>query len=194
MSSMKNLSYTKCILRNEHYKTTRELVSAAPIYEGSHRKLQANEVGFLGEVVAMQWLRRSGIAFEDRRELTTHDLLIEGQYTLDIKTKDRTVKPLLHFDNSVPLYNHEHQQPDWYLFVSLLRDKRADQNDLSRFREAYLVGAIDFATLEDVGKVWKAGETDPDNGTTFWTSCINVSMDQLTPLREACAAWNGTGV
>jgi len=42
--------------------------------------------------------------------------------------------------------------------------------------------------------VWKAGETDPDNGTTFWTSCINVSMDQLTPLREACAAWNGTGV
>ena len=86
------------------------------------------------------------------------------------------MKPLLNYDNSVPLYNHEHQRPDWYIFVSLLRDTSADKNDISRFREAHIVGAIDIVTLETIGKTWKEGETDPDNGTTFWTSCINVSV------------------
>ena len=151
-------------------------------------------MGFLGEVIAMRWLRHRGIVFEDQRELTTHDLLIEGRHTLDVKTKDRTVKPMLHFDNSVPLYNHKHQRPAWYLFVSLLRDASVEKNDISRFREAYIVGAIDIVNLEKLGTVWEAGQTDPDNGTKFWTSCINVSMDQLVPLREACIVWNGSSI
>ena len=65
---------------------------------------------------------------------------------------------------------------DGHLLVSLLRDISADESNISRFREAHIVGAIDILTLENIGKTWEAGETDPDNGTTFWTSCINVNM------------------
>jgi hypothetical protein len=38
-----------------------------------------------------------------------------------------------------------------------------------------------------MAKRWDAGQTDPSNGTKFWTACLNVQLDQLTPndqLRE----------
>jgi len=68
--------------------------------------------------------------------MAVNNLLIEKHFTLDLKTKDRMVKPLLLYENSVPLYNHEHQPPDCYLFVSLLRDKNADEDEIRRFQEA----------------------------------------------------------
>ena len=37
---------------------------------------------------------------------------------------------------------------------------------------------------------WRAGETDMNNGTKFWTDCINVSMEQLTPPNEIINIWS----
>ena len=108
-------SLSKEILDSAH-KRALEL----PEYDYSHRKLQANFVGCIGELAFAEYIRLKGINFTDDRHETTHDFLISGRITLDVKTKDRTVKPKPNYDNSVPLYNHEHQRPDFYYFVSLL--------------------------------------------------------------------------
>ncbi|MET3930584.1 hypothetical protein ABIE51_002471 [Lysobacter sp. OAE881] len=158
-----------------------------PIYAGSHRRGAANEVGALGEVIFEEFLRSHRIPFEPRHE-TTEDLVLFDA-TVEIKTKDRTVNPLPHYECSVPLYNYEHQRPDLYVFVSLVRDLARSPLSITRFSHAHLVG---WATLAQVDQavVRKRGETDASNGTTFWTSCRNLRIDQLRKfpeLLEACA-------
>jgi hypothetical protein len=182
--------FRKEILNNKYWDKTLERVKKSPIYERSHRGSDANQVGFLGEIVIENFLEESGVAFKDDRDATTHDYIINKKYKLDVKTKDRTVLPRIHYENSVPLYNHEHQRPDYYYFVSLLRDREYQNNDIRRFREAFIVGGIDLQTLEKVGKQWNAGETDHSNGTTFWTACINVRMDQLISNEDMLAIFN----
>lgn len=177
-------TYSGFSLTKEMLDSAHERALKLPEYDYSHRKLQANLVGCIGELAFAEYLKLKGVNFTDDRHETTHDFLVSGRITLDVKTKDRTVKPKRNYDNSVPLYNHEHQRPDFYYFVSLLRDRRRSETDVYRFTHAFILGGIGIAELEARGKVWKANETDPDNGTTFWTSCINVTMDDLTSNKE----------
>lgn len=161
-----------------------KIAKSMPIYSNSHRKEAANEVGALGEVVAEVWFKIHGIPYCDERENTTHDYLINGKYTLDVKTKDRTVPPKRYYECSVPAYNHSHQRPDYYLFVSLRRDRNNPDRSIRRFTDAYIVGGIDLEKLEEIKRVWKTDEVDPDNGTQFWTACLNVKMSDLIPLGD----------
>ena len=177
-------TYLRKVLEERHWILASERVDNSPIYENSHRKKSANQVGFLGEVVIEEFFRENGVNFSDEREKTTHDYLINGNITLDVKTKDRTVRLKKDYDNSVPLYNHSHQRPDYYYFISLLRNRSDNSECIRRFTEAYLVGGIDLETLERIGKHWKKGEIDTRNGTEFWTDCINVSMEQLINNRD----------
>ncbi len=172
-------TYRKVRLGADILDTALHRAQSLPVFDGSHRKLQANIVGSIGEVVFEKFLERHEIPFEDRRESTRHDYVFPGGKTLDLKTKDRTVRPRIHYDNSVPLYNHEHQRPDLYYFISLLRDPSVDEEDIARFKVAFLLGGIDIVTLDRDGTKWETGQTDPRNGTKFWTACINVSMAQL---------------
>ncbi|MDA8852796.1 hypothetical protein N9I54_00185 [bacterium] len=127
-------------------------MAAGKIYDRSHRGEEANEVGLLGEVVAGKWFQLHGIDFKDMRTETTHDYLLLGSCTIDVKTKDRTVLPKINYDNSVPLYNHEHQRPSYYLFTSLFCDKNITFSDIRRYRPACILGVIDIETLEIMGK------------------------------------------
>lgn len=180
----------------QSYKITEKLLAIAqqrlnktPVFDGSHRGADANQVGILGELVVEQWLEENAIYFKDERESTTHDYSLSNGKTFDVKTKDRTVQPQSNYDCSVPMYNHHHQRPDYYIFVSLQRDKLNKTNDLSRFHTAHIVGGMNMLQLEQRGIVWKAGETDSANGTTFWTDCINVSVAQLVKPLEVIDKW-----
>jgi len=155
-----------------------------PIYENSHREHDANIVGALGEVVAEAWFRENDLEVLDERDKTTHDYLFASGVRVDVKTKDRTVPPRAYYDCSVPLYNHEHQRPDFYVFVSLQRPKHKS-SDASSFTDAYLLGMTDQATLNDIGVIWKADQTDERNNTTFWTDCINIEVQQLIAPEDA---------
>ncbi|CAN0508260.1 unnamed protein product, partial [Discosporangium mesarthrocarpum] len=155
-----------------------------PVFENSHRKEAANEVGCLGEVVFEAFLNHHGINYSDERNLTSHDYTVGNKLSLDVKTKDRTVIPKIGYDNSVPIYNHEHQRVDYYYFISLLRDKNIDPSDIRRFTNAYILGGISRELLHKHGIVWKAGDVDSRNGTKFWTDCINVSMGDLIENRK----------
>ncbi|MDQ7968702.1 MAG: hypothetical protein REI95_03575, partial [Oxalicibacterium faecigallinarum] len=161
-------------------------VKELPIYEKSHRKQQANEVGVLGEVIAEYWLKEEKVNFLDETHCTTHDYrFVPSGKTIDVKTKDRTVIPESDYDCSVPLYNHSHQQPDYYLFISLYRDKKSKENSLRKFTQAYIVGAANQKQIQVKGKIWKEGEIDYSNGTKFWTDCINIKISDLVSPHKA---------
>ncbi len=159
-----------------------------PEYKGSHRKLGANQTGVLGEVVAERWLSAMGI-FYTADKVTTHDLRFLCDRTLDVKTKERSAVPRSDFDCSVPLYNHAHQRPDYYLFVSLLRNKQMKEDDLRRFTHAYITGVCTQERLERFGRVIETGTKDDDNGMENWTAMINISIDLLTHCDEILPLW-----
>jgi len=161
-------------------------IDTLKVLPGSHRKEAANEVGVLGELLVEKAFDAAGIEYTaDFR--TTHDLTVPAG-TVDIKTKDRTVVPRPEYDCSVPLYNHDHQRPDFYIFVSLLREKGVE--GLERFTRGFIVGAIGQRGLNQCGVKWEAGQTDPSNGTTFWTDCLNVRVDWLFPWDKVIDLWS----
>lgn len=185
----------KILLTTALLEAAQVRADALPIFQNSHRKKQANIVGCIGEIAFESFLLQNNIPFEDCRDTTTHDYLIgEKRFSLDLKTKDRTVKPEPFHDNSVPLYNHEHQRPSYYFFVSLYRDRRSAIEDIRRFEAAYLVGGIDIDTLDREGRRWNAGDVDPDNRTKFWTACLNVNMEKLLTCEQMLKIFRGDAV
>ena len=87
-----------------------------------------------------------------------------------MKTKDRTVFPQADYDNSNPLYCHEHQRILLF-FISLVKHSAADVDDPHRFTHACLLTG-----LEEHGQVLEKDQIELNNGTKFWTTCLNVAM------------------
>ncbi|WP_020183424.1 hypothetical protein [Methylotenera sp. 1P/1] len=163
-----------------------------PILPGSHRGLAANQVGCLGEAIAVDWFISQNLTFEDQTNLTTHDYRISSEkLTIDIKTKDRTVEPRDNYECSVPEYNHAHQRPNYYIFVSLQRDSKYQgaANDIDRYSRGFILGGIDLESFDKRAVFWKKDEIDPTNGTKFWTSCFNVYINQLESITTLQAKW-----
>ncbi len=185
-------TYIQVILNSSHWDKASQRVKSSRIFENSHRKNEANQVGYLGEVIFEEFLKNKNIIFKDERDKTTHDYIINESLTLDLKTKDRTVRPLRHFDNSVPMYNHQHQRPRYYYFISLLRDQSKKSKQIDRFSHAFIMGGIGIKTLDQIGKRWYKDQVDPSNGTKFWTDCINVSMSQLISNKDMIEIFNKT--
>lgn len=170
---------------DETRKRAAERLSAMRVYNLSHRGVAGNIVGALGEVVLERWLERQDIAFEWLAD-THYDYRIAGE-TVEVKTKDRTVRPLPRYEASVPDYNVEHQRPDWYAFLSLQRQRGT--GGLSAYRWAYLVGISRAVDYHAAATRWDTDEIDPDNGTQFWTACWNVRHSRLGSADEARTAW-----
>lgn len=165
----------------ELWSKAQERASATPIYEKSHRGAAANQVGALGEVVFEYFLEKKRIPFSSKYQ-TTEDLEVYGD-TIDVKTKDRTVRPEGGYDCTVPLYNHDHQRPTRFVFVSLLRARGDERATIERFTKAFVLGWCEFEKI-DSGKVWEEGEVDPSNGTKFWTACKNIYVHDLHSMEE----------
>ena len=132
-------SYNRVLLKDHHWELANKRVESSKVYKLSHRGEEANQVGFLGEIVFEEFLKKNGIKFIDDRIKTTHDYVINS-LTVDLKTKDRTVRPKKHYDNSVPKYNHEHQRPKFYYFISLLRDKNNKSKKNKSIYRSFLDG------------------------------------------------------
>lgn len=170
-----------------------ERASTKPIYKNSHRGIAANQLGCLGEIAAEYWMLREKIDFVNESSRTTHDYRLHNGIRIDVKTKDRTVPPLPRYECSVPEYNHEHQLPDYYLFVSLERDKSFGRStDIRRYKFAYVLGAIRRQVLDEKGRRWETDQVDPANGTRFWTACINVRISQLERPDATATLWRSS--
>lgn len=150
----------------------------------SMRGMEANQVGALGELVGMQHLRNAGVDFREVFS-TTHDIefIHNGQVrTLEFKTKERTVTPEIHYDCTVPKYNHSYQRPDYYLFISL--QSTGKSNDINRFTKAFILGSITREVFDEVAKPWTPKQVDTTNNWSPTIDCLNVSISQLAPPTE----------
>jgi len=150
---------------------------AMPEYRRSMRGTAANEVGALGELVAMDYLRALGV---DVQDTSTVDCDLTTPFgTIDVKTKERTVRPQPHYDCTVPDYVRDHQKPDWYLFVSLVGKPG---EGVARFTEAWVLGTISASVFDAQAVRWDPGTTD-GNGWQATVPCWNVRVSQLRAPR-----------
>lgn len=163
-------------------------LSTLPIYKKSHRQNGANQTGVIGEIITERWLSAMGI-FYTPDKTTAYDLKLLNGETVDVKTKERVVEPRSQFDCSIPLYNHDHQRPDYFFFVSLKRNSQADKDDIRRFTHAYLLGAANLRQLERFGREIEENTRDDENGMENWTAMINIAIDFLTPCDQVLAKW-----
>jgi hypothetical protein len=149
---------------------------------GSMRGMQANQVGALGELVGMQYLANRGVEYEEVFS-TAYDLRFTGNggsQTLEFKTKERTVAPLSSYDVTVPAYNHEHQRPDYYFFISLHSSGKSD--DIRRFTRAYILGIIGLKDFDAKATRWTPDQVDESNNWKPTIECLNVKVRDLLPL------------
>lgn len=149
-------------------------------YKKSMRGPQANQVGALGELVAMEYLGSNQIPYEEVFGYS-HDVLYgEGKNTMEFKTKERTVAPRDFYECTVPAYNRSVQKPDFYLFVSLLASDNTKKT-IDRFTRGYILGTIDKDTFNKKATFLKKGQIDPSNGWVVRTDCYNIPITELTP-------------
>jgi len=147
------------------------------VYDRSMRGKEANLVGAYGEIVVYNYLQSIGLNPEFAHK-TTHDIELEG-CTIDVKTKERTVAPRSYYDCTVPAYNHSHQRPDLFVFVSLLAKQKTGNR---RFEKAWILGLISYNDLTNKAKHWHKGEIDPSNGWKATINCYNVQISDLESL------------
>ena len=146
------------------------------IYKRSMRGQEGTNIGTIGELVLKEYLGNNGLNIVDNRksgDATRYDLLVQGE-KIEVKTKDRTVIPKPFYDCSVPLYNHEHQKPDWFFFLSLFRKGHL-------YLSAYILGGVTYSDMEKDGVVMNKGDVDFSNGWVCNESCVNISIEKLTP-------------
>jgi hypothetical protein len=143
--------------------------------ESSFRGPQGYQVGRLGELVVMDWLTSRGVMFEEIFS-TSFDLMVEGE-KWEIKSKERTVDPKPYYDCTVPAYNHEHQQPAVFCFVSLRSTGKSD--DINRFVDAHILGTIRLDDLTSRAR-YLTPESPPDfNGWVPTIACYNIRVEEL---------------
>jgi len=186
----RNHSYSKLSIPAWIQAEAQVRADKLPVYQNSHRGKAANQIGCLGEVISEHWFSMRDVTFAPIH-ITKHDYKIDNRLSLEVKTKDRTVLPKIDFDCSLPLYNHDHQQADLYLFISLIRDRDDNSNRIERFTDAFILGSIFLSEIDAIGIPFLEGEKDWRNGTKFWTSCLNVEMGQLISVEETLNIFKG---
>lgn len=177
-------------ITNKMLMTCCEKLNNMPVFQGSHKGIAANEIGVMGEVVVECWMNAHGISFSDHTHQTKYDYLLAGGRTMDVKTKTRAVAPKTNYECSVPTYNKPHQNPDYYMFVSLIEDRELD--GLIRFNRAYLLGGCSQRQLKHFGHIRKKGDKE-DNGIEFWTDCINIGIANLASLDKIADVFYNLG-
>ena len=156
-----------------------ETYSKGKTYKRSMRGQEGTKIGTIGELVLIDYLEKRGLKVIDNRNrsnATKYDLLVQGD-KVEVKTKDRTVPPKPFYECSIPLYNHTHQKPKWFFFLSLLRKG-------SSYKEAYILGGISYNEMEKKGVVMNKGDVDFRNGWVCKESCININIEELIPPED----------
>lgn len=152
------------------YKASQETLERAnrefmdKVLRNSIRAGKGNFVARLGEILAQKVI---GGSMENTFD---YDLISPLGMKIDVKTKERTVAPLPHYEVSVADFNTK-QECDAYLFTSILVSKE----------EAFgwLVGWMTKKDFYDKAKFHKKGELDPSNNFIFKADCYNMRMDLL---------------
>lgn len=123
---------------------------------------QGNIAGFIGEAIAQQIM---GGVLANTYE---YDLILCNGKTVDVKTKQTSVKPLETYDCSIAGLNTT-QECDYYAFVRVKND----------FTVGWLLGVYDKQQYMLDSIFMKKGTIDSSNGYTVKSDCYNLKINQL---------------
>lgn len=121
-----------------------------------------NIAGFIGEAIAQQVLGGERINTYD------YDLILPSGITIDVKTKQTSVKPLETYECSIAALNTT-QECDYYCFVRVKNDFTVGWYLGVYRKEDYLRDAI----------FMKKGTVDASNGYTVKSDCYNLKISSL---------------
>lgn len=154
--------------------------AAVPALKDSMRRHDANDVGALGEVIVADYLAACGVPVEDVSESSrTHDF-VTPLGTVEVKTKERRVRPMLTYECSIADLQRGRELPGWYFFVSV----RSDGGEgWGRFKQAWVLGTIEGDRFWRVAEFWKPGMR-AENGWKPTIACWNVTVSQLRPPKN----------
>ena len=121
-----------------------------------------NLAGFIGEAVAQQVM--GGVL----ANTYDYDLILCNGKTVDVKTKQTSVKPLETYECSIAALNTK-QECDYYAFVRVKND----------FSVGWFLGVYEKQQYMLDAKYLTKGIIDPDNGYVVKSDCYNLPIHQL---------------
>ena len=121
-----------------------------------------NIAGFIGEEIARQVL--GGVL----NNTYDYDLTLDSGKTVDVKTKQTSVKPLETYDCSIAALNTK-QKCDYYCFV------RVKNN----FTVGWYLGVYDKQQYMEDAVFMKKGDVDSSNGYVVRSDCYNLKISKL---------------
>jgi hypothetical protein len=140
------------------------------VLNNSIRKGEGNLAGFLGELSFLK-------AFPKTQKIDSYNFDIKvGNYSVEIKTKDRTVPPQLYYEASIANYNTR-QKADYYVFISLLREGKS-------YKKAFIMGFIEPNEYMGKSIFLKKGQVDPSNNWTVNADCWNLPYSKLNKFNK----------
>jgi hypothetical protein len=147
-------------------KKAEERAADLPLLNNSIRKGEGALVAYIGEALV---LHLEGGEIKDTRD---YDLIDRNGIKIDVKTKERKVAPLPHYNCTVAAFNTK-QKCDRYAFVNVLKDMKT----------AWYLGSISKEEFYKKAVFRKKGEFDPDSPPTrkfyFTADCYNVPASEL---------------
>lgn len=121
-----------------------------------------NIAGFIGEAIAQQVLGG------ELSNTYDYDLVLPSGKTVDVKTKQTSVKPLETYECSIAALNTT-QECDYYAFVRVKND----------FTVGWYLGMYDKKQYMEDAVFMKKGTVDSSNGYTVKSDCYNLKISEL---------------
>jgi hypothetical protein len=135
---------------------------------------RGNMAGFLGELVACQYLNCTA------QNTYQHDIVVNGR-RYDVKAKQRKSLPKPDYMASVTDY--QDQMAYGYIFVSVMLDNGTPT-------VVTLCGHMPRREFKDQATLVKAGEHDPSNNWTCSMDCWSLPYSQLLPIESLLSETN----
>ena len=124
-----------------------------------------NIAGFIGEAIAQQVLGG------ELSNTYDYDLVLPSGKTIDVKTKQTSVKPLETYECSIAALNTT-QECDYYAFVRVKND----------FTVGWYLGVYDKKQYMEDATFMKKGTVDASNGYTVKSDCYNLKISELKEM------------
>ena len=124
-----------------------------------------NIAGFIGEAIAQKVLGG------ELSNTYDYDLVLPSGKTVDVKTKQTSVKPLETYECSIAALNTT-QECDYYAFVRVKND----------FTVGWYLGMYDKKQYMEDAVFMKKGTVDSSNGYTVKSDCYNLKISELKEM------------
>ena len=164
----------------EMIESAKEKARSLGSINNSILKGAGNLAGYLGEEALAPYINAQIVSNNRGLEKYNHDLLLQDNHRIEVKTKRRTVAPKSYYDVSVAKTS-KHQQPDIYAFISL-EFERATKDHPKKYyglKRIWLCGFMGAYDYWEMAKLWKSGELDKRNNLKTHVDMYNLEISQL---------------